>query len=66
MKQGQERVKELNDRFAEWYYVIADAEFRKIHLSRADLVKLKEAPKGEAGASEFKDLQNALDGQAPN
>ncbi|HID33565.1 MAG TPA: pyridoxal-phosphate dependent enzyme, partial [Anaerolineae bacterium] len=28
------RVKELNERFADWYYIISDEVYRKIHLSR--------------------------------
>ncbi len=62
VKAGQQRVKELNDRFAEWYYVISDAEFRKIHLSRGDIVRLKEAPKTGAGATEFDNLKGVFDG----
>jgi len=62
VKAGQQRVKELNDRFAEWYYVISDAEFRKIHLSRADIVKLKGAPEGEAGPGQFDNMKGLLEG----
>ena len=40
---GKKHVKELNDRFADWYYVISDDVYRKIHLTRADFVKKKEA-----------------------
>ncbi len=40
---GKNHVKELNDRFADWYYVISDDVYRKIHLTRADFVKKKEA-----------------------
>ena len=35
---------ELNARFADWYYVISDEVFRKIHLNRDDLIKKKEKP----------------------
>ena len=41
----QEKVKErsdrLNARFADWYYVISDDSFDKIHLGRDDLVRKK-------------------------
>lgn len=47
VKKGKDRVKQLNDRFADWYYVISDAEYKKIHLSRADLIKAKEAKPDE-------------------
>jgi hypothetical protein len=57
VKKGQEKVKELNDRFADWYFIISDDVYKKIHLGRADIVKKKAAkeeatdkPAGEAGA----------------
>lgn len=50
-KKGEEHVKELNARFADWYYVINDSVYQKIHLSRADVVKKKEAEKKEGEAS---------------
>ncbi len=42
IKDGEKRVQELNARFADWYYVIADSVYQKIHLNRAKLVKKKE------------------------
>lgn len=42
LKKGEEHVQELNARFADWYYVISDEVYRKIHLSRQDIVKKKE------------------------
>ncbi len=49
---GRERVKELNDRFADWYYVISAKLFDDLHVSRADLVKAKEtAETGDAGTT---------------
>jgi hypothetical protein len=39
IKKGKEREKELNERFAAWYYVISDEVYRKIRLSRSDIVK---------------------------
>lgn len=41
---GKQKVKELNDRFADWYYVISNDSFDKLRLSRADLIKTKEKP----------------------
>ena len=35
VKAGQDKVKELNDRFADWYYIISDDVYKKIHLGRA-------------------------------
>lgn len=69
IKDGEKRVQELNARFADWYYVIADNVYQKIHLNRAKLVKKKEKPKEDAAASapgtpaEFKDLKAAAPGK---
>jgi hypothetical protein len=45
---GKKRVSELNARFADWYYVISDDVFRKIHLGHDEVFKKKEKPKDEA------------------
>jgi hypothetical protein len=50
---GQKKVAELNARFADWYYVISDEEYQKIHLSRDQIVMKKpkkEDKKGGEGA----------------
>jgi len=44
---GQKRVKELNDRFAAWYYVTPGDSFKSISLDRAALVQ----PKGTKPAN---------------
>ncbi len=41
--QGQTKSDQLNNRFADWYYVISSASFDKLNLSRKDLVVKKEA-----------------------
>jgi hypothetical protein len=49
---GKERSAELNHRFADWYYVISDATYQKIHLTMKDLIEQKpptESPEGEPG-----------------
>ncbi|MEL6820263.1 MAG: DUF4340 domain-containing protein [Calditrichota bacterium] len=38
---GQKAADELNDRFANWYYVISDENFKKMKLNRSDLLKDK-------------------------
>jgi hypothetical protein len=38
---GQERSRELNGRFARWYYVISSESFEKLHLRRDDLLRDK-------------------------
>jgi hypothetical protein len=45
IKKGKERVTELNARFADWYYIISDEVYHKIHLGRNDIVKKKEKDK---------------------
>lgn len=42
VKEAEETVKELNQRFGEWYYVIDNKVFKDIHLSRDDVIKKKE------------------------
>ncbi|QEG37149.1 DUF4340 domain-containing protein [Bythopirellula goksoeyrii] len=48
IKEGKERVAELNERFGDWYYVISNDVYQKIHLGLDKLVKKKEA-EGETG-----------------
>lgn len=40
---AKRRVLELNDRFADWYYVVSDKQFQQIMLNRAEVVKPKTA-----------------------
>lgn len=46
---GKKKVEMLNARFADWYYVIPDSVYRKIHLSRSDIIEQKpvDKPAGE-------------------
>jgi hypothetical protein len=48
-EEGQKKVDELNDRFADWYYVITEEDFSKLRLNRDQLVKAKEKEEPEAG-----------------
>jgi uncharacterized cupin superfamily protein len=41
---GQERVRELNKRFADWYFVVSDDTYQKIRLRRKNIVSRPEAP----------------------
>jgi hypothetical protein len=75
IKKGQDRVKELNDRFADWYFIISDDVYKKIHLGRADIVKTKDADKDDADKSagdkgdklpnvgDLKELEKSLKGK---
>jgi hypothetical protein len=42
VKRGREASEKLNNRFADWYYVISAESFDKLNLSRSDLVVKKE------------------------
>lgn len=44
IESGKQKVNDLNERFADWYYVISNDSFDKLRLSRADLIKPKEKP----------------------
>jgi hypothetical protein len=43
VKAGEKRVRELNSRFADWYYVVSEAEYAKIRLGRAGVIQAKPA-----------------------
>jgi hypothetical protein len=47
VKTAQKRVRDLNSRFADWYYVVSDREYAKIHLNRSGIVQ----PQGADAAS---------------
>jgi len=49
--EGTEEVDELNQRFGDWYYVIANDIFQKIRLNRDDLVKAVETSDDESTSS---------------
>jgi hypothetical protein len=49
LKEGRQRVEELNVRFGDWYYLIGNDVFKKVHLSGDQLVQKKEQqPAGES------------------
>lgn len=50
LKKGEEHEAELNARFADWFYVISDSVYQKIHLRRADIIKKKESKDAKAAA----------------
>lgn len=45
---ARERVKQLNERFGDWYYVIDNKVYQQIHLSRDDVIETKEDAAAEA------------------
>jgi len=44
VEEGKKRVAELNERFGDWYYVIAADNLNSLQSKRADVVKMKEPP----------------------
>ncbi len=50
LETGRTLARELNDRFADWYYVISDPVYQKIRLSRDDIVTPAE-PAGDPSSS---------------
>jgi hypothetical protein len=56
---AQKKVNELNFRFADWYYVISEDVYKKIHLSQSDLIKVGEKAKEEGfGPDALRNLQD--------
>lgn len=55
---AEEKVRELNARFAPWYYVISEDVYKKIHLSRSDILResTKSADEG-TGVDAFRKLE---------
>jgi hypothetical protein len=51
VKAAQKRVRELNSRFADWYYVVSDKEYAKIHLTRSSMVQKVEAKASQPAAA---------------
>ncbi|MCC6125860.1 MAG: DUF4340 domain-containing protein [Pirellulales bacterium] len=53
VKAGKKKVEELNARFADWFYIISDETYQKIHLTRENLIvkktEKKEEKPGEPG-----------------
>ena len=47
---GQEKVAELNERFGDWYFVISNDVYKKIHLGRDQVIKKKDAAGGGEAA----------------
>jgi hypothetical protein len=41
VKTAQKRVRDLNSRFADWYYVVSNKEYAKIHLTRDGVIQEK-------------------------
>ncbi len=58
-QKAQDRVNELNFRFADWYYVVSEDVYKKIHLGRADVISTKESSVDEGfGIDAFRKLED--------
>jgi hypothetical protein len=57
-KEADEKVEKLNKKFANWYYIISEDVYKKLHLGRFDIIK----EKGESsfGLDELQDLPGEL------
>ncbi len=64
VKDGQEAVDVLNERFADWYYVISAEDFDKLALSRSQLVKEKEKEATDSDTSDEAASEAAADSPA--
>lgn len=49
LEKAQKRVKELNARFADWYYVISEDVYKKLRVTQAELVTTPQAEGGQPG-----------------
>lgn len=47
LEKGRERVAELNARFGDWYYVIPNDVFKKVHLGRDEVINATEPAEGQ-------------------
>ncbi len=58
LKKAKARSGELNARFADWYYVVSEDTYKKIHLSRSDIIKESSKAKEEGfGVDAFRELE---------
>jgi hypothetical protein len=51
LKAAEKAVKELNGRFADWYYVIGDDVYKKLRLKRASIVEAAQPETPPAGTA---------------
>lgn len=57
-KRALDKVRELEIRFADWYYVISEDVYEKVHLGRSELIKERENVADEGfGVDAFRKLE---------
>lgn len=65
VKEAQQKVKELNDRFSDWYYVIPNDVYKKIRLTREQILKQPELDEVKSDAELLDELKKSgLDADA--
>lgn len=58
LSEARQIVSRLNARFADWYYVISEDQYQRIHLRRNELIRESETAKEEGfGIDAFRQLQ---------
>jgi hypothetical protein len=64
ISKAETKKNDLNFRFADWYYVISEDVYKKIHLSRSDVIQLSEESKQQgSGIGAARDLmEQGLEG----
>ena len=50
LKVAKNKVAELNGRFADWYYVVSESDYKKLRIALPELVQPKSASGAGAGA----------------
>lgn len=55
LESGRKAAAELNKRFADWYYIVSEDVFKKIHLGYDTIIKVKETPEEEIDLSLIED-----------
>ena len=61
VESGKKQSAELNRRFADWYYIISEDVFKKIHLGQGDLIRQK-ADAGDTSGISSIDLRTDFEG----
>jgi hypothetical protein len=57
-KKAADKVAELNSRFKDWYYIISEDVYKRVHLSRNDIIKESATARDEGfGIDAFRKLQ---------
>jgi hypothetical protein len=64
-EKAEQKINELNDRFSDWYYIISEDVFKKIHLARADVIKTKDAVEAGTDIDSLRGLQKGLEKEDP-